>query len=112
MAALVKALDSVENLAILGFTHPLGNTYLMHLSDTELMSGMHLVGVDGLIKTGGDAEIAMLALLPQPMRAVGKAGQRFGFVAKPLKAAYSLIAANRSRLGRIVPDLPAVNREP
>ena len=112
MAALVKALDSAENLAILGFTHPLGNTYLMQLTDAELMSGMHLVGTDGTLKTGGDAEIAMLALLPQPMRAVGKAGQRFGFVAKPLKAAYSLIAANRNRLGRIVPDLPAVNREP
>jgi hypothetical protein len=112
MAALVKALDSAENLAILGFTHPLGNTYLMQLSDAELMSGMHLVGVDGSLKTGGDAEIAMLALLPQPMRSVGKAGQRFGFVGKPLKAAYSLIAANRTRLGRIVPDLPAINREP
>ena len=111
MAALVKALDSAENLAILGFTHPLGNTYLMHLSDTELMSGMHLVGVDGSLRTGGDAEIGMLALLPQPMRSVGKAALRYGFVAKPLKAAYSLIAANRSRLGRIVPDLPAVNRE-
>ncbi len=109
---MVKALDSAENLAILGFTHPLGNTYLMQLSDTELMSGMHLVGINGSLRSGGDAEIGMLALLPQPMRAVGKAGQRFGFVAKPLKAAYSLIAANRSRLGKIVPDLPAVNREP
>jgi hypothetical protein len=112
MAALVKALDTAENLAILGFTHPLGNTYLTQLSDAELMSGMHLVGIDGSLKTGGDAEIGMLALLPQPMRSVGKAAQRFGFVSKPLKAAYSLIAANRTRLGRIVPDLPAVNREP
>ncbi len=29
-----------------------------------------------------------------------------------LKAAYSLIAANRSRLDKFVPDLPVVSREP
>lgn len=71
---------------------------------------MHLVELDGSIKTAGDAEIALLQKLPPPFRWIGRAADRFAPFGHLLRAVYELVARNRGRLARFVPDVPPVNR--
>lgn len=65
---------------------------------------MHLVAVDGVIESEGNAAVAVLTLLPSPLRWIGVLARKSPTVGGFMRAGYSLVAANRGRLARFVPD--------
>jgi predicted DCC family thiol-disulfide oxidoreductase YuxK len=109
---LVKALDRRERLGIVGFSHPLRAEVLVGMPDDVLHSGMHVVSTHGAVRTGGEAAITLLSLLPAPLRWIGVVAGRVGPVGRMMRWLYGAVAANRGRLARLVPDVAAVERLP
>jgi predicted DCC family thiol-disulfide oxidoreductase YuxK len=70
---------------------------------------MHLRDADGRLHSQDDALLQLLALLPGGgMVAVG--ARRLPFLRWALAGGYDLVARNRARLSRLVPDTPPVTR--
>jgi hypothetical protein len=82
--------------------------FLAPIPEEERFSTWHLVQRDGSLSGRGAGGLDLLELL---VPRVGR-GLRGLPLERPLDSAYELIARNRSRLGRIVPDKPGPRRFP
>lgn len=89
---------------------PEAEPFLAHLPEAERFATFHLVLVSGGVLSGGDAGPVLL----RNMRGMRMLGQ----IASALRirrlswAIYRSFAANRKRLGRLVPDAPGPHRFP
>ena len=73
------------------------------------MATIHVLEVDGTVRSGGAAQAEILRRLPVLGR-FGLAAERSRAVAALNDALYRILAANRGRLARLVPDRPVVTR--
>jgi predicted DCC family thiol-disulfide oxidoreductase YuxK len=107
-ARLVQRLDRGDRLAFLPLEAEEAGPLLEPLPEAERMESWRLAGMDGTLAgrgTGASAVVRalgheraadLLAALPDPL----------------LEHGYDLVAGNRGRIGRLVPDGPAPRRFP
>jgi predicted DCC family thiol-disulfide oxidoreductase YuxK len=88
--ARVIELDRGGRYRPLALQDPRAAELLPGLGEEERMQSFHIVEPDGTVHSAGDA----LALLIPPLERVPGVASR----------AYWLVAGNRSRLGRLIPD--------
>lgn len=109
MARVVAGLDRREELAFLGQHDERAAELLAALPEDERFDTWHLALADGRLVGYGTGTIELLRALrfTRPLAAVL---QRVP--ARGLDRAYGLVARNRPRLGRLVPDRPGPTRFP
>ena len=90
MLARVLELDRTRRLRPLALQDPRTPELLPGLSEAERMESFHVVEADGTVHSAGDA----LAEVVPPLRRFPRAAARL----------YGLVAGNRSRLGKLIPD--------
>ena len=109
-ARVVAELDRGRRLALLGLEDASADRLLEHVPQEERSSSLRLVLPEGRMLSGGAAALGTLERLP--------ATRPFARVAAVLHAQpsavalYALVASNRDRLGRLVPDGPGPRRYP
>jgi predicted DCC family thiol-disulfide oxidoreductase YuxK len=109
-ARVVAKLDRRRGLAFLGLEDASAETLLERVSEEERSSSLRLVLPDGRMLSGGAAALGVLEQL--------SATRPFARIAAALhaqraaEACYALVASNRDRLGRLVPDGPGPRRYP
>jgi predicted DCC family thiol-disulfide oxidoreductase YuxK len=96
-------MDRRKRLAFLALDDEAAATQLGTLPEAERFASWRLATDEGLFGRGDAAAKLADVLLPGSGRLVGRL---------PLEAAYRLVARNRHRLGRLVPDGPAPRRFP
>jgi predicted DCC family thiol-disulfide oxidoreductase YuxK len=96
-------LDSRGRLAFLSLQDEEAAPLLAPLPDDERLASWRLVQSDRVVGRGEAAAELLELLLPGS----GRLARRL-----PLEAGYGLVARNRDRLGRFVPDGPAIRRYP
>ena len=84
---------------------------LARLPPEEREASIHVVLRDGAIRSAGEAVIALCATLPG-VRWVPALANRVPGVRRAIAAAYRAVAARRSKLARLVPDVPPTVRRP
>ena len=107
-ARLVERLDRAERLAFLPLQDEEARPLLEELPEEERMTSWRLAGVDGTLSGRG-------AGAPAVLRALGHTRSAGVLAAVPetiLEHGYDLVARNRGRIGRHVPDGPAPRRFP
>ena len=108
-ARVTVALDRREELAVLPLGDPAAGPLLASLPEDERSASWRLARAGGLLAGEGRGvpELLRVLQLTRPL------GRLLGLVPpRALDAAYRLVARNRSRLGRLVPDGPAPQRFP
>jgi predicted DCC family thiol-disulfide oxidoreductase YuxK len=96
-------MDRRRRLAFLALDDEVAEAILATLPEPERFTSWRLATDEGLFERGEAAVKLADLLLPGSGRLVGRL---------PLEAAYRLVARNRHRLGRLVPDGPAPRRFP
>ena len=107
-ARLVQRLDRTQRLAFLPLQADEAAPMLEQLPEEERMASWRLAGLDGTLAGRGAGGPAVL-------RALGHARTADMLAAVPetmLEHGYDLVARNRGRIGRLVPDGPAPRRFP
>jgi predicted DCC family thiol-disulfide oxidoreductase YuxK len=109
-ARVVATLDRGGGLALLGLEDASADRLLEHLSENERSSSLRLVLGNGRVLSGGAAARGTLELMPAtgPLARTAEALH----AQQAVDALYCIIARNRDRLGRLVPDGPAPRRYP
>lgn len=108
-ARVVARIDRERALAIMPLQDPGADALLAALPDSERLASWRLVAPDRTVAGYG----AGLPELLRAMRATRPLGRLLGLVpAGALDAAYRLVARNRGRLAKLVPDGPAPRRVP
>jgi predicted DCC family thiol-disulfide oxidoreductase YuxK len=103
----VVRIDRERALAILPLQDPRADALLAALPGQERLASWRLVAPDGTLAGYGAGVPALL----RAMRPTRPLGRLLGLVpAGALDAAYGLIARNRGRLAKLVPDGPAPRR--
>jgi len=107
-ARLVAALDRSGELGLVGLEDDAADALLERVIKEERLSSARLVLPEGQLLSGGEVVLETLALLPatRPLARVVEALHAEAAVAR----LYDLVARNRGRLGRLVPDGPAPRR--
>jgi XTP/dITP diphosphohydrolase len=108
-AALVVRTDKSGRLAVLPFSDPAADRRLSSLSPEERAASMHLVRPDGSVLSAGAALTELLRGTPGLGRLARRA-PRSPVLQRAIDRVYWAIAGNRSRLGRLVPDVAPVVR--
>jgi predicted DCC family thiol-disulfide oxidoreductase YuxK len=96
-------MDRRGRLAFLALSDEAAAAHLGTLPEPERFASWRLATDEGLFGHGEAAAKLADLLLPGSGRLVGRL---------PLETAYRLVARNRHRLGRLVPDGPAPRRFP
>ena len=109
-ARVVAELDPRGELALLGLEDASADRLLEHVSDEERVSLLRLVLSDGRMLSGGAAALSVLARLPAT-RPLARTLTVL-HAQRAAEAAYAIVARNRDRLGRLVPDGPGPRRYP
>ena len=107
-ARFVARLDRRESLALLGLRDEPADRLLDGIAEDERSASLRLVLPDGRLLSAGAATLGVLERLPwtRPLASATAALR-----AEPAaEALYAVIARNRDRLGRLVPDGPAPRR--
>jgi predicted DCC family thiol-disulfide oxidoreductase YuxK len=108
-ARFVARIDCERALAIMPLQDPGADALLAAVPERERLASWRLAAPDGAIAGYG----AGLPALLRAMRPTRPLGRLLGLVpASVLDAAYGLIARNRGRLAKLVPDGPAPRRPP
>ena len=108
-ARVVARIDRERALAIMPLQDPGADALLAALPDSERLASWRLVASDRTVAGYG----AGLPALLRAMRPTRPLGRLLGLVpAGALDAAYRLVARNRGRLAKLVPDGPAPRRVP
>jgi len=108
-ARVVAQLDRSGGLALLGLDDASAERLLERVSEEERGSSLRLVLPDGRMLSGGVAALGALERLP----ATRPLARTAVLHAQPAaEALYALVAGNRDRLGRLVPDGPGPRRYP
>ena len=102
-ARLVLRSDRDKRLAFLALQDDAATPLLASLSPEERLASWRLAEPGGGLTGRGEALGILLVILYPRLEAL---------TALPLERLYSLVAGNRSRLGRIVADGPAPRRFP
>jgi predicted DCC family thiol-disulfide oxidoreductase YuxK len=106
-ARVVARIDRERALAIMPLQDARADALLAALPEVERLASWRLVAPDGTLAGYG-------AGLPALLRTVGRTrplGRLLGLVPPYLlDSAYKLMARNRGRLGRLIPDGPAPRR--
>jgi len=109
-ARVVARIDRERALTIMPLQDPGAGSLLDALPEEERLASWRLVGADGTL--AGDGGAGLPALL-RTVRRTRPLGWLLGLVPPYLlDSGYELIARNRGRLGRLVPDGPAPRRVP
>jgi XTP/dITP diphosphohydrolase len=108
-AALVARTDKSGRLAVLPFCDPDADRRLGSLSPEERAASMHLVRRDGSVLSAGAALTELLSGTPG-LRLLARRARRSPAVQRVIDRGYWAIADNRSRLGKLVPDVAPVVR--
>jgi predicted DCC family thiol-disulfide oxidoreductase YuxK len=109
-ARVVDRLDRRRSLALLGFDDDAAEPLLEDFPDEERGTSLRLVLPDGRVLSAGAAALGVLDRLPAT-RPLARAASALH--AEPAaEALYALVARNRDRLGRLVPDGSAPRRYP
>ena len=101
----IVRLDTDRSLAVLPFQDPVAQRLLEAIPAMERETSWHLVR-DGHRASGGEGLGELVGLLPLT-RPLAPVLRRL-----PLAAIYEVVASQRRRLGRLVPDGPAPRRDP
>ncbi len=99
----LQRLDRDNRLDLLDFNRPEAEALLAPLPAAERRTALHVADVDGAVHSAGPALRRALA------EALGPGAERLltnSAVAAPVDAAYSIIAAQRHRLGWIERSIP------
>ena len=108
-ARVVARVDRAEHLAILPLQDSDAAPYLAVLPEHERLASWRLVAPDGSLAGYGAGVPALLAT----MRLTRPAGRLLALAPDHvLDGAYGLLARNRGRVGRLLPDGPAPRRFP
>lgn len=91
VVARVLELDRARRLTPLALQEPRAAELLPGLGREERMASFHVVDSDGTVHSAGDG----LAALFPPLKRVPRVASRL----------YRLVADNRDRLGKLIPDL-------
>lgn len=106
-ARVVARVDRERALTIMPLQDPGASALLTALPEVERLASWRLVAPDGTLAGYG----AGLPALLRTVRRTRALGRLLGLVpASFLDSAYRLVARNRGRLGRLVPDGPAPRR--
>jgi predicted DCC family thiol-disulfide oxidoreductase YuxK len=108
-ARLVVRLDTTHAIAILPLQDPAAEPLLEPLPEEERLATWRLARADGSL-AGYGAGVPELLVAMRLTRPLGRALALAP--AGALDASYRLVARNRSRIGRLVPDGPAPRRYP
>jgi predicted DCC family thiol-disulfide oxidoreductase YuxK len=108
-AALVARTDKGGRLAVLPFSDPDADRRLGSLTPEERGASMHVVRRDGSVVSAGAALTELLRGTPGA-RHLARRAQRSPSLQRVIDRLYRAIADNRSRLGRLVPDVDPVIR--
>jgi predicted DCC family thiol-disulfide oxidoreductase YuxK len=110
-ARVIVRVDRDRELAILPLLDPAAGPLLATLGDAERLASWRLTRAGaGAAPTGYGAGVPGLLLAMRRTRWLGRLAQ--SVPAPVLDAAYGLVARNRGRLGRVVPDGRAPRRYP
>jgi XTP/dITP diphosphohydrolase len=108
-AALVARTDKRARLAVLPFSDPDADRRLASLDPQERAASMHLVRRDGSVLSAGAALTELLRGTPG-LRRLARRARRSAALQSVIDRMYWAIADNRSRLGKLVPDVAPVVR--
>jgi XTP/dITP diphosphohydrolase len=108
-AALVARTDKSGRLAVLPFSDPDADRRLGPLTPEERRASMHVVRPDGSVVSAGAALTELLRGTPGA-RHLARWAQRSPALQRAIDRVYWAIANNRSRLGKLVPDVAPVVR--
>ena len=107
-ARILDRLDRDRELAILPLQDAEATALLADLPEEERLATWRVALDDGTLAGRGAGAPALL----RSVRLTRPAGRALGLVPeRALEAAYDLVAGNRGRLGRLVPDGPAPRRK-
>ena len=107
----VRIWDGRRCLALLPWSDPLAREWMAALASDARERSMHVMQPDGVLLSGGDAFVAVIAVLPG-LGWLARLAGRVDWVRRLLGGAYRLVAANRGPLSRIVPNRPAAVQRP
>jgi predicted DCC family thiol-disulfide oxidoreductase YuxK len=110
VARVVARLDREERLAFLSMDAPESDPWLAPLPEDERRATWHLVFPDGRYLDRGEGAVALFELLPR-LSPLGRTARRLKVVGF-IDVLYELVARNRSRLGKLVPNVPPPRRFP
>lgn len=106
-ARTIVRLDREGTLAVLPFAEPEAQRLLEQIPAAERLTSWHLVREDGRRASRGRGSVELLGEL-RLMQQLAPVLRLLRLL--PLESLYGLVARNRGRLGRIVPDGPAPRR--
>ena len=109
-ARIVARLDRGGDLALLGLDDVAADPLLEDVSGEERGSSIRLVLQDGRLISAGAAALGVLERLPVTRPLARTAAQLRAQAAA--EVIYAVVARNRARLGRLVPDGSAPRRYP
>ena len=92
--------DRDRRLRLVPIQGPEGDRLLAGVPEAERLASAHAVTPDGCVHSGGDAAAPIAAALP----ALSFGAPLLRALPGPTRAAYGLVAGNRSRLGRRLDD--------
>ena len=106
-ARAVAATDRRRRVGLLPLEDDAADALLASLREEDKLASWHLVQPGGRISSRGNAGVDLLAALghERPARAASR-------IEGSVERLYRLVAENRDRLGRLVPDGPAPRRFP
>ena len=105
-ARVVQQIDRDGELAILPLEHPDAAPLLEQLPEDERLSSWRVARPDGTLAGYGAGVVQLLASM-RATRPLARVGSHVP--AGLLDAAYAVVARNRGRLGRLVPDVGAAS---
>lgn len=109
MARVAARLDRGRELAFLPLDDPAAEPLLARLPEHERFETWHLPAPDGSLAGHGAGVVRLLGAL----RLTRPLGRLLGLVPDgALDRAYGVVARQRGRLGRLVPDRPGPRRFP
>jgi hypothetical protein len=111
MTEVAARLAPERRLAILPWSHELAQTWMAPLSPAVRDASMHLKLRDGRLLSGPETFVELVGCF-RGGGLVRRLAQAVPPADRALRAAYSLVAGRRGPLSRLVPDRPALVREP